>query len=74
MLDYLRIRGTQEYWSTLDSQLAAAIGGRKTAPSRRSIDVAAAWEKITDRLGREQQLRAYQKAIGYQGEAKDPSG
>ena len=64
MLDYLRIRGTEEYWATLDSQLAAAMGGRKTA--QQALDsVAASWDKITDRLGREQQLAAYQKAIGY---------
>ena len=31
MLPYLRIRGTPAYWSALDSQLAAALGGRKTA-------------------------------------------
>ena len=55
MLPYLRIRGTAEYWSVLDRELAAAMGGRKTA--KEALDAtAAAWEGITDRLGREQQL------------------
>ena len=73
MLNYLRIRGTQEYWSVLDGEVGAALGGRKSAKAALD-DTAAAWEAITDRLGRDEQLRAYQAAIGYQGEAKDPSG
>jgi multiple sugar transport system substrate-binding protein len=69
MLPYLRIRGTPEYWSVLDSELASALGGRKTA--QEALDaVAAAWDGITDRLGREQQLEAYREAIGY---SPDPS-
>ena len=55
MLPYLRIRGTPEYWSALDTELAAALGGRKTAQQALD-DTAAAWNKITDRLGRDQQL------------------
>jgi multiple sugar transport system substrate-binding protein len=66
MLDYLRIRGTPEYWSVLDRELAAALGGRKGAQAALD-DVAAAWQAITDRLGREEQLKAYQAAIGYAG-------
>jgi multiple sugar transport system substrate-binding protein len=64
MLSYLRIRGTAEYWSRLDTELAAALGGRKTA--KEALDsTAAAWDEITDRLGREQQRDAYQQAIGF---------
>ena len=64
MPSYLRIRGTAEYWSVLDSELVAALGRRKTA--KEALDAtAAAWDEITDRLGREQQRDAYQKAIGY---------
>ncbi len=73
MLTYLRIRGTQEYWSELDSEVGAALGGRKSAKSALD-DTAAAWDAITDRLGRNQQLKDYQAAIGYRGDAKDPSG
>jgi multiple sugar transport system substrate-binding protein len=65
MLTYLRIRGTPEYWRVLDLEVAAALGGRKSAQQALD-DVAAAWEQITDRLGRKQQLEAYQAAIGYE--------
>ena len=65
MLPYLRIRGTQAYWSALDTQLAAALGGRKTAQA--ALDAtAAAWNQITDQLGRSQQLQEHQQAITYQ--------
>ena len=64
MLPYLRIRGTPEYWSALDTEIAAAMGGRKT-PAEALGAVAATWEKITDRLGRPQQLELHQQAIGY---------
>lgn len=64
MLPYLRIRGTPDYWSALDSELAATLGGRKTAQQAMD-DVAAAWESITDRLGRERQLELHRAALGY---------
>jgi multiple sugar transport system substrate-binding protein len=64
MLPYLRIRGTPDYWSVLDSELAAALSHRKT-PAQALDDTAAAWEKITDRLGRQRQLELYRAAIGY---------
>ena len=35
-------------------------------PKQALDDTAAAWDKITDRLGRDQQLQEHQKAIGYQ--------
>jgi hypothetical protein len=64
MLSYLRIRGTPDYRSVLDSELAAAVGRRKAAQQALD-DVAAAWERITDRLGRQRQLELYRDAIGY---------
>ncbi len=67
MLPYLRITGTQEYYDALDSNLSAAMSGAKT-PQQALDDTAAAWEQITDRLGREQQLANYQAAIGWTGE------
>lgn len=41
------------------------MGGRKTAKQALD-DAAAAWDGITDELGREQQRDAHQKAIGYE--------
>ena len=64
MLPYLRIRGTPDYWAELDSEISAALGRRKT-PQQALNDCAGNWEKITDRLGRQQQLELYRRAIGY---------
>lgn len=67
MLPYMRITGTQEYYDALDSNLSAAMSGSKT-PQQALDDTATAWEGITDRLGRDAQLKAYQDAIGWTGE------
>lgn len=66
MLPYMRITGTQEYYDILDSNLSAAMSGAKT-PQQALDDTAAAWEQVTDRLGRDKQLKAYQEAIGWKG-------
>ena len=66
MLPYMRITGTQEYYDALDSNLSAAMSGAKT-PKQALDDTAAQWEAITDRLGRDKQLQAYQSAIGWKG-------
>jgi multiple sugar transport system substrate-binding protein len=66
MLPYLRITGTQEYYDILDSNLSAAMSGAKT-PQQALDDTAAGWEQVTDRLGRDKQLQAYQAAIGWNG-------
>jgi multiple sugar transport system substrate-binding protein len=70
VLPYLRIRGTPEYWSALDREIAAALSGRKTAEEALA-DTAAAWEAVTDRLGRERQLQLYREAIGW---TREPGG
>lgn len=67
MLPYMRIIGTQEYYDALDTNLSAAMSGSKT-PQQALDDTAASWEQITDRLGRDAQLAAYQAAIGWTGE------
>ena len=66
MLTYLRIEGAPEYWDIMDKNLSAAMSGEKTAQQALD-DTAAAWEEITDRLGRDKLLQQYQEAIGYQG-------
>jgi multiple sugar transport system substrate-binding protein len=66
MLTYLRIEGAPEYWDIMDKNLSAAMAGQKTAQQALD-DTAAAWEQITDRLGRDKILEQYQEAIGYEG-------
>jgi multiple sugar transport system substrate-binding protein len=64
MLPYLRITGTQEYYDSLDSNLSAAMSGAKTSQEALD-DTAESWEGVTERLGRDRQLQAYQSAIGW---------
>ncbi len=66
VLTYLRIPGTFEYWDILDKNLSATMSGELTA--QEALDnTAATWEQITDRLGRDKQLKDYQAAIGFGG-------
>ena len=66
ILTYLRIEGAPEYWDIMDKNLSAAMSAQKTAQEALS-DTAATWEEITDRQGRDKQLKQYQEAIGYGG-------
>ncbi|NDJ60552.1 MAG: extracellular solute-binding protein [Chloroflexi bacterium] len=63
----LRIRGSAEYHSVLDVEIGRALVGELTA--QEALDnVAAQWNEITDRLGREGQREQYLNAIGFTGE------
>jgi multiple sugar transport system substrate-binding protein len=66
ILTYLRIEGAPEYWDIMDKNLSAAMAGQRTAQQALD-DTAAAWEQITDRLGRDKIQKQYQEAIGYEG-------
>ncbi|MBK9122111.1 MAG: extracellular solute-binding protein [Chloroflexi bacterium] len=60
----IRIRGSAEYLSVLDTEVARALVGEITA--QEALDnVAAQWNDITDRLGREEQLAQYRASVGY---------
>jgi multiple sugar transport system substrate-binding protein len=61
----LRITGSAEYLQTLDVEIARAIAG-EVSPQEALDNVAAQWNEITDRLGRDAQLAQYQAAVGYQ--------
>ena len=65
MLTYLRIPGTFEYWDILDKNLSASMSGGKSAKQALD-DTAASWEQVTDRIGRDKQIKDYDTAIGYQ--------
>ena len=57
MLTYLRIPGTFEYWDILDKNLSTSMAGGMSA--KEALDAtAAAWEQVTDRIGRDSQLRS----------------
>ncbi len=60
----IRIRGSAEYLSVLDAEIARALVGEISA--QEALDnVAAQWDGITDRLGRETQLEQYRASVGF---------
>lgn len=60
---YLRIPGAAEYWHELDVRVSAVLAGQKD-PKQALQEISDAWEKITDRYGREQQKALYRASIG----------
>jgi multiple sugar transport system substrate-binding protein len=59
---YLRIPGTAEYWHALDVNIAAVLGGHMQ-PKAALDATAAAWEKITERYGRDRQKTLYKASF-----------
>ncbi len=63
----IRIRGSAEYLNVLDVEVSRALA--EEISSQEAMDnVAAGWDEITDRLGREGQLEQYRDSIGYEAE------
>ena len=60
--EYLRIPGTAEYWHELDVNISAVLGGQMQ-PKAALDATAAAWEKITERYGREKQKTLYEASF-----------
>jgi len=65
MFPYLRIPGGPEYLNALDIHLSEAMTGRVSA--QEALDrTAKDFDDITERLGRDEQLKLYREAMGYQ--------
>lgn len=62
----LRITGSSEYLDALDAQIVRALSG-EISPQEALDNVAAEWNNITDRLGRDAQLQQYRESVGYEG-------
>src|SRR5687767_9221227 len=58
-----RIPGIFQYYSIADDELAKIFAGGSTAQAGADA-IAAAWEKITDQIGRENQIKLYQASLG----------
>ena len=58
-----RIPGIFQYYSVAEDELAKAFAGKLTA-QQCADNIAAAWEKITDTIGREKQLTLYRASLG----------
>jgi multiple sugar transport system substrate-binding protein len=58
-----RIPGRERYLEGLGEQVRLALAGEK-ATDAALADAAAAWEKITDEIGRKSQVQAYRASLG----------
>jgi multiple sugar transport system substrate-binding protein len=58
-----RIPGIFQYYSAAEDELAQAFAGKRD-PQATADAIAAAWDKITDGIGRENQIKLYQAALG----------
>jgi multiple sugar transport system substrate-binding protein len=58
-----RIPGIFQYYSIAEDELQRTFAGKQTA-QQGADNIAAAWEKLTDKLGRENQIKYYRIAMG----------
>jgi len=58
-----RIPGIFQYYSVAEDELAKIYAGKNT-PQAGADAIAAAWEKITDKIGRDGQLKLYRASLG----------
>jgi len=63
-----RIPGIFQYYSAAEDELAKAYAGNEDAQTC-ADNIAAAWEKITDTIGRDSQIALYQASLGGAGTA-----
>lgn len=62
----LRLPAAAGYWEALDRGVLAALDGEAT-PGAALESVAEAWEAITERMGRKQQINQWRQAQGLRG-------
>ncbi len=58
-----RIPGIFQYYSIAEDELQRTFAGKQTA-QQGADNIAAAWDKLTDKLGRENQVKYYRIAMG----------
>jgi hypothetical protein len=58
----MQIRGTHEYMIAAEDEILAALTGKKT-PEQALADMEAAWNKITNRLGRQKQIEQWKNQL-----------
>jgi len=58
-----RIPGIFQYYSVAEDELAKIYAGGSTAQAGADA-IAAAWEKITDGIGRDSQIKLYKASLG----------
>jgi multiple sugar transport system substrate-binding protein len=61
-----RIPGIFQYYSVAEDELAKIYAGKSSAQQGADA-IAAAWEKLTDQIGRDKQIKLYKSSLGLQG-------
>ena len=59
-----RIPGIFQYYSMAEDELAKIYAGQYKSAQEGADAIAAAWEKITDQIGRENQIKLYKASLG----------
>jgi multiple sugar transport system substrate-binding protein len=59
-----RIPGIFQYYSVAEDELAKGYAGQYASAQETADAIAAAWEKITDQIGRESQIKLYKASLG----------
>jgi multiple sugar transport system substrate-binding protein len=59
-----RIPGIFQYYSIAEDELAKGYSGQYKSAQETADAIAAAWEKITDQIGRDQQIALYKASLG----------
>ncbi len=59
-----RIPGIFQYYSVAEDELARGYAGQYASAQETADAIAAAWEKITDQIGRESQIALYKASLG----------
>ena len=59
-----RIPGIFQYYSIAEDELVKGIGGQYGSAQETADAIAAAWEKITDQIGRDNQIALYKASLG----------
>jgi multiple sugar transport system substrate-binding protein len=59
-----RIPGIFQYYSIAEDELVKGINGQYKSAQETADAIAAAWEKITDQIGRDNQIKLYKASLG----------
>lgn len=59
-----RIPGIFQYYSVAEDELAKTYAGQYKSAQEGADAIAAAWEKLTDQIGRENQIKLYKASLG----------
>lgn len=59
-----RIPGIFQYYSVAEDELAKGFAGQYGSAQETADAIAAAWDKITDQIGRESQIKLYKASLG----------